>query len=63
MAQCLERPTDILEGHGFDFCWGTQNFIFLSNQVRLEKASTFILLYSRTISLIRDTGKDLKKDN
>ena len=28
LAEWLERPTAILEGHGFDYHWGTQKFFF-----------------------------------
>ena len=31
IAQWLERPTGILEGHGFDSRWRTQKIYFLSN--------------------------------
>ena len=37
IAQCLERPTGILEGHGFNSHWGTQKMYF-------EDASSFISL-------------------
>ena len=40
IAQWLEPPTGIVEGHGFDFRWGTQKIDFLSNL--LENASSFI---------------------
>ena len=29
-----ERPTDILEGHGFDFCWVLRKFFFQVYQLQ-----------------------------
>ena len=38
-----ERPTDILEGHGFDFCWVLRKFFFQVFQ--LQNASLLFTLY------------------
>ena len=33
IAEWYERPTRILEGHGFDYRWVTQKIYFLSNSI------------------------------
>ena len=43
IAQWLERPTGILEGHGFDSRWGLRKFFFWV--FRLENASSLFTLY------------------
>ena len=48
IAQWLERPTGILEGHGFDSRWGTRKIFFPS--IRLQNTSPFIFTLSKSPS-------------
>ena len=43
IAQWLERPTGILQGHGFDFRWPLRKFFIIV--FRLENTSSLFTLY------------------
>ena len=51
IAQWLERPTGILDGHGFDSLWGTRK-IFFSEYSTWEHISIYFHFIQVTISLI-----------